>query len=107
MDHKGKILSYFRVLIRPNEVVIEDMGEVGEQTHTALRKFLLYGTKAKMAKGIDSQGLLLLSGPKSPEILKAALGVEVQNLASLQTIACTFGGTGLCRQNRRNRHGRF
>jgi len=92
MDHKGKILSYFRALIRPNEVVIEDVGEVGEQTYAALRKFLLYGTKAKMAKGSESHGLLLLSGPKATEILEEALGIEVENLASLQSLPFSFEG---------------
>lgn len=86
MDHKGKMLSYFRLFIRPEEVVIEDVGEAGEHTYAALRKFLLYGTKAKMAKGIETQGLLLLSGPKAAEILKESLGVEVGNLASLQSM---------------------
>ena len=93
MDHKGKMLSYFRVLIRPEEVVIEDVGEVGEQTYAAFRKFLLYGTKAKMAKAIDSQGLLLLSGPKAADILKTAFGIEVENLASLQSISFSLEGT--------------
>ncbi len=92
MDHKGKMLSYFRVFIRPEKVVIEDVGEVGEQTYAAFRKFLLYGTKAKMAKGIDTQGLLLLSGPKASEILKAALTLEVEGLESLQTLSFTFEG---------------
>ena len=92
MDHKGKMLSYFRVFIRPEEVVIEDVGEVGEQTYAALKKFLLYGTKAKMAKGIETQGLLLLSGPKSEEILKKSLGVEVGNLASLQSMPFSLEG---------------
>jgi folate-binding protein YgfZ len=92
MDHKGKMLSYFRVFIHPEQVVIEDVGEVGEQTYAALRKFLLYGTKAKMAKGLESQGLLLLSGPKAAEILKDALGVEVENLASLQSMPFSFDG---------------
>lgn len=92
MDHKGKILSYFRVLIRPEEVVIEDVGEVGEQTYAALRKFLLYGTKAKMAKGIETQGLLLLSGPKAEEILKKSLGVEAENLTSLQSMPFSLEG---------------
>jgi len=92
MDHKGKMLSYFRVFIRPEQVVIEDVGEVGEQTYAALRKFLLYGTKAKMAKGIESQGLFLLSGPEAAGILKEALGVEVENLASLQSMSFSFEG---------------
>ena len=93
MDHKGKILSYFRVLIRPEEAVIEDVGEVGEQTHAAFRKFLLYGTKAKMAKSIESQGLLLLSGPKASNILKTAFGLDVENLDSLQSIPFSFEET--------------
>jgi len=93
MDHKGKILSYFRVLVRPNEIILEDVGEVGEQTHAALRKFLLYGTKAKMAKGRDSQGLLLLSGPKASNILKGAFEIDVENLASLQSMPFTVEGT--------------
>lgn len=93
MDHKGKMLSYFRVFIRPEEVVIEDVGERGEHTYAAFRKFLLYGTKAKMAKGIESQGLFLLSGPKATEILNKSLGVEAENLASLQSIPFSFEGT--------------
>ena len=93
MDHKGKMLSYFRVFIRPEQVVIEDVGEVGEQTHAAFRKFLLYGTKAKMAKSTESQGLLLLSGPKAAGVLKTAFGIEVENLASLQSLSFAFEGT--------------
>ena len=92
MDHKGKMLAYFRVFIRPEEVVIEDVGEVGEHTFAALRKFLLYGTKAKMVKGSESQGLLLLSGPKAAEILKATLEIEVGNLTSLQSMPFSFEG---------------
>ena len=92
MDHKGKMLSYFRVFIRPEHVVIEDVGEAGEQTYAALRKFLLYGTKAKMAKGIGSHGLLLLSGPKAAEILKAALDIAVESLAPLESIHFPFEG---------------
>ncbi|MEX0830849.1 MAG: aminomethyltransferase family protein [Nitrospirales bacterium] len=92
MDHKGKMLSYFRVFIRPDEVVIEDVGEVGEQTHAAFRKFLLYGTKAKMTNGIESQGLLLLSGPKAAGILKTAFGIDVVNLGLLQSMPFDFEG---------------
>ncbi len=93
MDHKGKMLSYFRIFIRPEEVVIEDVGERGEHTYAALRKFLLYGTKAKMAKGTESQGLLLLSGPKAADILKESLGVEAENLDSLQALSFSFEKT--------------
>ncbi len=92
MDHKGKILSYFRVFMRPKEIVIEDVGEVSDQTYAAFRKFLLYGTKAKMAKGIETQGLLLLSGPKATEVLKTALHVEGEGLDSLQSVSFQFEG---------------
>ena len=92
MDHKGKMLSYFRVMICAEQVVLEDVGEVGDQTHAAFRKFLLYGTKAKMAKGQESQGLLLLSGPKAAEIIREACEVDVASLASLQSIPFTFEG---------------
>ena len=50
LTHKGKMLSYFRVYILPDSVLVEDVGEIGEATFHALRKFLLYGTKAKMEK---------------------------------------------------------
>jgi len=93
MDHKGKMLSYFRMFIRPEEVVIEDVGEVSEHTYAALRKFLLYGTKAKMVKGVESHGLLLLSGPKAIEILKNSFRVEAENLASLQSMPFSFEKT--------------
>ena len=92
MDHKGKILSYFRVFMCPEQVVVEDVGEVGEQTQAAFRKFLLYGTKAKMAKGSESHGLLLLSGPKAAEIIKEALKTDVANLASLESMTFSFDG---------------
>ncbi len=90
MDHKGKVLAYFRVFIQPDEVVIEDVGEVGDQTFLALKKFLLFGTKAKMAKGHDKQGLLLVSGPESPKILKKSLDTEVTELKSLESAPFTF-----------------
>ncbi len=91
MNHKGKMLSYFRVFLQPETLIIEDVGEVGDLTFQALRKFLLYGTKAKIHNGLESWGLLLVTGPNGPDILKQALGVEVNSLQVLDTIAFTFG----------------
>ncbi len=90
MDHKGKFLSYFRVFVQPESVVLEDVGHVGEQTFLALKKFLLFGTKAKMAKAHDTQGLLLMSGPQSSSILQNVLGVDVGELTSLQSLPFSF-----------------
>jgi folate-binding protein YgfZ len=86
MNHKGKILSYFRVYLQLDTLLIEDVGEVGDLTYQALRKFLLYGTKAKLHNSLDSWGLLLITGPKGPNILKRAFDVEVSPLQVLDTI---------------------
>ena len=91
MNHKGKMLSYFRVFLQPDTLIIEDVGEVGDLTYQALRKFLLYGTKAKIHNGLESWGLLLVTGPNGPDILTQALGVEVGPLQVLDTITFTFG----------------
>ncbi len=92
MDHKGKILSYFRVFIGEEDILIEDVGEVEELTYAAFRKFLLYGTKAKMAKGRDTGGILLLCGPKASTILRMALGIEVGDFSPLQSLPFSFEG---------------
>ena len=59
MDHKGKILSYFRVLMLEDSIVLEDTGEVEDITYQSLRKFLLFGTKAKMENCLESWGISL------------------------------------------------
>ena len=92
LTHKGKMLGYFRVYVQSDAVWIEDVGEVGDATFQALRKFLLYGTKAKMENCGESWGLLLVSGPKSAEVVAAAFGVEVKTLPLLQTIPATIDG---------------
>ena len=56
LTHKGKMLCYFRVYVQADAVWVEDVGEVGEATFQALRKFLLYGTKAKMENCGESWG---------------------------------------------------
>lgn len=92
LTHKGKMLGYFRVYIQNEAVWIEDVGEVGETTFQALRKFLLYGTKAKMENCAESWGLLLVSGPTSTEVVTAAFGTDVRTLQPLQTVPVTVGG---------------
>jgi len=91
MNHKGKILSYFRVFLQPDKLIIEDVGEVGDQTYQTLRKFLLYGTKAKLQSGLDSWGLLLITGPKGQKVLKQALDLEVGSLQVLDTLTFKLG----------------
>lgn len=92
LTHKGKMLGYFRVYVQADAVWIEDVGEVGDATFQALRKFLLYGTKAKMENCAESWGLLLVSGPKSAEVVAAAFGVDVRALELLQTLPVTING---------------
>ncbi len=92
LTHKGKMLGYFRVYVQPEAVWIEDVGEVGDATFQALRKFLLYGTKAKMENCAESWGLLLVSGPKSAEVVTAAFGSDVRTLGLLHTLSATIGG---------------
>ena len=92
LTHKGKMLSYFRVYIFPDNVWVEDVGEVGEATFQALRKFLLYGTKAKMENCAESWGLLLVSGPNACATVSAAFGVEMSDLKPVNAIAAKIGG---------------
>lgn len=86
LTHKGKMLTYFRAYIQPDHVLVEDVGEIGDATFQAFRRFLLYGTKAKMENCADSWGLLLVSGPKAGDVLKAAFGTDVSGLALLQCL---------------------
>lgn len=90
MNHKGKILSYFRVFVQPDMIFLEDVGEVGELTFQTLRKFLLYGTKAKMQNGMESWGLLLMTGPHAPEIIQQALNLDVKSLQMLDSVTFMF-----------------
>lgn len=92
LTHKGKMLGYFRVYIQPDAIWIEDVGEVGDATFQSLRKFLLYGTKAKMENCTESWGLLLVSGPKAAEVVTAAFGTDVHSLDLLHTVSVTIGG---------------
>jgi len=92
LTHKGKMLSYFRCYLQPDAVMLEDVGEIGDHTYTALRKFLLYGTKAKMENCRESWGLLLVSGPKAGAVMKAAFGTDVGELKPVNFIPAAIGG---------------
>jgi aminomethyltransferase len=92
LTHKGKMLTYFRCYVQTDAVVLEDVGEIGDTTYAALRKFLLYGTKAKMENCAESWGLLLVSGPKASIVLKASFGTDVADLKPVNFISAAIGG---------------
>jgi glycine cleavage system T protein len=92
LTHKGKMLTYFRVYMQADAVMLEDVGEIGEMTFQALRKFLLYGTKAKMENCAESWGLLLVSGPKAAQVIQSAFGVDVTDLKPVNFVAAQIGG---------------
>jgi aminomethyltransferase len=92
LTHKGKMLGYFRVYVQTDVVWLEDVGEVGETTFQALRKFLLYGTKAKMENCAESWGLLLVSGPKACATVNAAFGVDVHDIKPVNFVTAKIGG---------------
>ncbi len=80
MTHKGKMLSYFRVYRLEDSLLVEDAGEAGTVTYETFRKFLLYGTKAKMKNCGDTWGIILVSGPKAFDLIRQAFGVDVNGL---------------------------
>lgn len=92
LTHKGKMLTYFRLYMQTEAVMLEDVGEIGETTFQALRKFLLYGTKAKMENCAESWGLLLTSGPKAPHVVQSAFGVDVTGLKPVDFVTAQIGG---------------
>ena len=91
MSHKGKILSYFRVYILEDHLLVEDVGEVGDATFQTFRKFLLYGTKAKMKSRFDSWGIILVSGPAAGALIQAALDLDVSTMEILDTKTTVMG----------------
>ena len=92
LTHKGKMLTYFRLYMQTESVMLEDVGEIGDTTFQALRKFLLYGTKAKMENCAESWGLLLISGPKATHVLQSAFGVDVAGLKPVDFVTAQIGG---------------
>lgn len=92
LTHKGKMITYFRVYMQTDTVTLEDVGEIGDTTFQTLRKFLLYGTKAKMENCAESWGLLLVSGPKADQVIQSAFGVEVTDLQPVNFVTAHIGG---------------
>jgi aminomethyltransferase len=92
LTHKGKMLAYFRVYIKADSVVLEDVGEVDDRTFQALRKFLLYGTKAKLENCGETWGLLLVSGPQAASIINAAFGCDPSALGLLDFVMTDIDG---------------
>ncbi len=95
LTHKGKMLSYFRVYPQVDSLLIEDVGEIGETTLQTLRKFLLYGTKAKIENLADTWGLLLLSGPKACDLIQALFQIDLAGTKPLSATSTEFEGRTL------------
>jgi glycine cleavage system T protein len=93
LTHKGKMLTYFRLYMQTEAVMLEDVGEIGETTFQTLRKFLLYGTKAKMENCAESWGLLLVSGPKAIQVIQSAFGVDVVDVKPIDFVSAQIGGS--------------
>jgi len=83
LTHKGKIIAYFRVYQLGDALMLEDVGETGDTTFATLRKFLLFGTKAKMENCGETWGLLLISGPKALELIRSTFGTDLSSLKPL------------------------
>jgi aminomethyltransferase len=92
LTHKGRMLTYFRCYMQTDAVMLEDVGEVGHTTYDALRKFLLYGTKAKMENCAETWGLLLVCGPNAAPVIEEAFGSDVRDLKPVDFIGATIGG---------------
>lgn len=92
LTHKGKMLTYFRVYLQTEAVTVEDVGEIGDTTFQAIRKFLLYGVKAKIENCAESWGLLLISGPKAAHVVQSAFGVDLMDLKPIDFVTAQIGG---------------
>src|SRR6266702_4347876 len=92
LTHKGKMVTYFRVYQLGEALMLEDVGEIGDVTFSALRKFLLYGTKAKMENCAETWGLILLSGPKALELIRSSFGTYLSSLKPLAFVTLEIGG---------------
>ena len=92
LTHKGKMLSYFRVYQLGESLMLEDVGETGDATFSTLRKFLLYGTKAKMENCAETWGLLLISGPKTFALVKSTFGADLAAMKPLSFVPMDIEG---------------
>jgi folate-binding protein YgfZ len=92
LTHKGKMLSYFRAYVLPDVVWLEDVGEIEDATFLALKKFLLYGTKAKMENCGSSWGLLLVSGPQAALLMATVSGIQMGDQPMLTVVSAEIAG---------------
>ena len=92
LTHKGKMLTYFRLYALPDSLLVEDVGEIGDVTQQTLKKFLLYGTKAKMESLRETWGLLLVSGPKAIDVIKQGLGLDASSMTVPSVASLTIDG---------------
>lgn len=69
---KGKMQSYFRIFGIDETFVIDLDGEAIEKTYPLLKRYLLYGTKAKLENVTASYGHLAIHGPLSETLLTKA-----------------------------------
>ncbi|MEX5213043.1 MAG: aminomethyltransferase family protein [Nitrospiraceae bacterium] len=93
LTHKGKMLAYFRVYLQDDALLLEDVGEVGDLTYQAIRKFLLYGTKAKLQNLAETWGLLLVSGPRAAELIRTSFGLDTASLPPLRFVSHNLEGS--------------
>ncbi len=83
LTHKGKILAYFRVYQLGDALMVEDVGNKEDTTFATLRKFLLYGTQAKMENCGESWSAVLISGPKAFDLIRSTFGTDLSSLKML------------------------
>ena len=95
MSAKGKILSYFRVYKLEQYLLVEDAGEIGDATLQTFRKFLLYGTKAKIKNCSENCGMLLISGPEAPQLIQTTFGMDVSCLQMQSLLSHNIEGQQL------------
>ncbi|HHZ83240.1 MAG TPA: aminomethyl transferase family protein [Nitrospirales bacterium] len=69
---KGKMQSYFRIFGIDETFVIDLDEEAIEPTYQLLKRYLLYGTKAKLENVTDAYGHLAIHGPLSETLLRKA-----------------------------------
>jgi len=80
LTSQGKTLAYFRVYAMEDRLLLEDVGGVENETIRSLKKYLLYGTQARLENLQESWGILLVSGPDAPTLIQQAFAVDARQL---------------------------
>lgn len=78
---KGKMQSYFRIFGIDETFVIDLDGEATDKTYQLLKRYLLYGTKAKLENVTESYGHLTIHGPLSETLLTKVCDHPLPELA--------------------------